>query len=170
MERRRARCSREPAPDSKIGRAIAAAAAVTTMPLEGYTFEAPWPPTVNHYWRVQQVGALAGIPRLSQAAIDYRRNFANAVLVAGVGTRAGYTGAVTLELEAYPPDRRRRDLDNLLKPLLDALVSSHLILDDAQVFDLRIRRGEVRERGAVTVALRPGAVSPSGPTRIGWKA
>jgi crossover junction endodeoxyribonuclease RusA len=34
-------------------------------------------------------------------------------------------------VDFIPPDKRRRDLDNLLKALLDALVENHVVADDS---------------------------------------
>lgn len=45
-------------------------------------------------------------------------------------------GSVGLMLDFYPPDRRRRDLDNLIskcKPLIDVLVERGWIADDNQI-------------------------------------
>ena len=46
---------------------------------------------------------------------------------------------VLLECTFYLPDRRRRDLDNLLKVLLDGL-QSVLFEDDSQVVEIRARK------------------------------
>jgi len=40
----------------------------------------------------------------------------------------------------FMPDRRKRDIDNTLKALLDALTHAGVWLDDSQVVDLRIRK------------------------------
>lgn len=39
------------------------------------------------------------------------------------------------------PDRRRRDLDNILKALFDALTHAGLWLDDSQIDFISISRG-----------------------------
>ena len=39
---------------------------------------------------------------------------------------------------AFRPDRRRRDLDNLLKALLDSMTHAGVMQDDALIEDLRV--------------------------------
>lgn len=58
-----------------------------------------------------------------------------------------------LSIDAYPPDRRRRDLDNILKPLLDVLEEYGVFPNDEQVDILTIRRRGPKKPGYVTVRL-----------------
>ena len=51
-----------------------------------------------------------------------------------------YIGNIAVEIEAFMPDRRKRDLDNILKALLDALTHAGVWADDSQIVDLRIRK------------------------------
>jgi crossover junction endodeoxyribonuclease RusA len=46
---------------------------------------------------------------------------------------------VTVDVCADRPDNRRRDLDNLLKPLLDAMEHAGVYVNDSQVHDLHIK-------------------------------
>jgi crossover junction endodeoxyribonuclease RusA len=62
--------------------------------------------------------------------------------------------SLSVEIEACPPDRRRRDLDNLLKACLDALQHGGLYEDDFQICQLTIRRGEVVKDGLLKVSVR----------------
>jgi Holliday junction resolvase RusA-like endonuclease len=43
-------------------------------------------------------------------------------------------------VEVYVPDRRKRDLDNLHKGILDSLTHAGVWGDDSQIDDLRIYR------------------------------
>jgi len=49
------------------------------------------------------------------------------------------TGPIKVEILAYRPDNRKRDLDNLLKAALDGMAKGMIYEDDAQIKDLRIR-------------------------------
>jgi crossover junction endodeoxyribonuclease RusA len=90
----------------------------------------PFPPSVNHYWR--HVGSRTLISRTGRA---YRQQVLHDV--EQLGLRA-ITGPIRLEVIVTRPDRRRRDLDNLLKSLLDALDHAGVYEDDSQIQDLRI--------------------------------
>jgi len=99
----------------------------------------PWPPSINHYWR--RVG-----PRtlLSREGRTFRKNVC--ALLGGGGPRKPPSGGrIALAMDAFPPDRRRRDLDNIQKPVLDVLEHAGVYEDDSQV-DLLLtrRRGPVK--------------------------
>jgi len=62
-----------------------------------------------------------------------------------------------VRIDAYPPDKRRRDLDNIQKALLDALVHADVIEDDSLIDALSIQRHEAKEEGEVIVRIQPYA-------------
>ena len=104
------------------------------------TFEVslPWPPTVNTYWRHAVKGGVAMI-YVSKEGQIYR----TAVMGQTALTKKLHTGRLRVEIEAYPPDKRKRDLDNILKSLLDALTYAGIWEDDSQIDDLRIYRSTI---------------------------
>lgn len=106
----------------------------------------PYPPTMNTYWR-----NVRGRTLLSAAGRAYKAVVAAKVLM--LGTRQPMRGRIVLIIVAFPPDRRRRDLDNLLKPIGDALAGANVFADDEQIDDLRIVRGPVQTGGAITVTI-----------------
>jgi crossover junction endodeoxyribonuclease RusA len=105
---------------------------------------------MNHYWR--RVG-----PRtlISREGRTFRTNVC--ALLGGGGPRKPPAGGrIALAMDAFPPDRRRRDLDNLLKPTLDALQHGGMYEDDSQVDLLVVRRCEPdRPDGHVAIHVEP---------------
>ena len=108
--------------------------------------ELPWPPSVNHYYR--HVG-----PRvlISRDGRKYRE------LVTTLVNRNGFRpfqGRISLHAEFYPPDRRRRDLDNVGgKVLLDTLQAAGLFKDDSQIKRILLEMHEPIEGGMCFIKL-----------------
>ena len=103
----------------------------------------PWPPTINTYWRHKIIGRLATV-YITPEGRQYRKAVNNLVLEAAMLQRyLKATGPLRVEIEAYPPDRRKRDLDNILKSLLDSLTHAGVWEDDSQIDDLRIYRSTI---------------------------
>ena len=100
-------------------------------------FDLPWPPSVNHYYR--HVG-----PRvlISRDGRKYRE------VVAGIVRQSGaqmFTGPIAMYGVFYPPDRRRRDLDNVGgKVLIDSLQGAGLFQDDCQIKRINLEMREPR--------------------------
>lgn len=116
------------------------------MTKEPSRFTLPWPPSVNTYWR--RAGHRMHI---SHQGREYRGNVAAACAMQATD-RLG-AARVRLTITAHPPDRRRRDLDNLNKAVLDALVFARVFDDDSQVDDLRIVRGDPTPGGRLVITL-----------------
>ena len=91
----------------------------------------PWPPSVNHYWR-----SYRGMVVISEAGRKYRTAVAEQVFLQNRGKST--TGKLKVVIEAFRPDNRRRDLDNLLKAVLDSLGHAGMYIDDSLIVDLRI--------------------------------
>jgi len=56
-------------------------------------------------------------------------------------------------VHVFPPDGRRRDLDNLQKALCDALQHAGVYADDSQIDRLDVQRGPVVPGGKVIVQV-----------------
>ena len=93
--------------------------------------ELPFPPSVNSYWRTFQ-----GRMIISAAGRSYRKAVQDAVILQKANKQLG--GKLRVVIEAFRPDNRIRDLDNLLKASLDGLTHAGVYLDDSQISDLRI--------------------------------
>jgi len=107
----------------------------------------PYPPSINHYWR--RVGHRTLISREGRT---FRKGVC--ALLGGGGPRKPPAGGrIALALDAFPPDRRRRDLDNIQKPVLDALEHAGVYEDDSQIDLLLTRRRERTPGGRLEVAL-----------------
>jgi Holliday junction resolvase RusA-like endonuclease len=72
--------------------------------------------------------------------------------LAAMGVRP-MAGRLALEIEVYPPDNRRRDIDNVQKALLDALQHGGAYHDDSQVVRLEIEKCQPVEGGRTLVRI-----------------
>lgn len=110
----------------------------------------PWPPSVNRYWRHPNKGPLAGRHLISVEGRQYRSQ----VMALAIALKLPcITGRLAVHIEAWPPDRRARDLDNLLKSTLDSLVHAGIISGDELIDDLRIVRKEPVKAGQLSVTI-----------------
>lgn len=75
------------------------------------------------------------------------------LLTGGGNKKPPIDGRVALSMDAFPPDRRRRDLDNLLKSTCDSLTYAGVYLDDFQIDLLFVRRRPPVEQGRVDVQI-----------------
>ena len=97
------------------------------------TITLPFPPTVNHYWgrrgnrsfilprglMFRKIVALECIPYAKSELFDKK---------------------LSLFICAFPPDKRHRDLDNLLKALADSLQHAEVYKNDYQIDSIYIKR------------------------------
>lgn len=116
------------------------------------TFLLPWPPSVNVMWRSPRSGRLAGRTLLSAAGRSYRQAVADAMILQRVPWHS-FKGKLGVHITAHPPDRRRRDLDNLPKAALDGLQHAGVIVDDSEIDELRIVRSRIVENGRLIVLV-----------------
>jgi Holliday junction resolvase RusA-like endonuclease len=114
-------------------------------------FDLPYPPSINHYWR--QVGNRTLISRQGRIYRERARDFLTAYRLDNPFEIL--KGPLILTAEFYPPDNRRRDLDNLAKALLDSLQHGGVYADDFQIWRLvLIRCGPILGDGKVMVTIR----------------
>ena len=85
----------------------------------------PYPPSTNRIWRQGQ-----GRMHKSQEYKDWLA-LASWEIRAQLGPKKVITDPFKLTVRVERPDRRKRDLDNLLKPILDLLGHYGLIENDS---------------------------------------
>ena len=106
----------------------------------------PYPPSVNHYW-----GQLGSRKFLGKKGKEFRE----AVIIAVYNAKQrGLAGRLHMEVYLYPPDKRKRDIDNVLKPLLDAMEHAGCYENDSQIDKLCITRREVMPQGLCHVEVK----------------
>jgi Holliday junction resolvase RusA-like endonuclease len=111
-----------------------------------FEVELPYPPSINHYWR--RVGAKTLISR------EGRRFRERVVAILAALRVQPMNGPLAVEVDIYPPDRRRRDIDNVQKALLDALQHGRAYADDSQIVRLVLTKREPTEGGRTVVRIR----------------
>ena len=111
-------------------------------------FTLHWPPSVNQMWRT-----VRGRPILSKEGRAYRE--AGLYIVVPLAIERGpFLGPVSVRIDAYYPDARRRDLDNVFKAPLDLLTHAGLWRDDSQIEFLSIRKaGTDRDRPRLELSV-----------------
>lgn len=115
----------------------------------------PYPPSINHYYRQWQ-----GRTLISKAGREFKLRVVS--IVRGTPGLVRIEGRGGIVVETWMPDRKERDLDNLMKPLLDALQAAGLCRKDTQFRDQRIfEAGLARPHGYLRVTIWPLAeISP----------
>jgi len=115
----------------------------------------PWPPSVNQYWRHVVLKTKKGLIQrtlLSMTGRHFRTEAVRAIHKQYPVHRV-INEPVQVEMHLFPPDRRKRDIDNYSKGVLDALSYAKVWTDDYLVDDLHIIRRRQAQSG-VSVVLR----------------
>jgi crossover junction endodeoxyribonuclease RusA len=107
----------------------------------------PFPPSINHYWKHRAIGRRASV-YLSSEAIAYREAVKNTLQAAKpLQTR------LSVSVQLHAPNRRKYDIDNRVKSLLDALTHSGYWQDDELIDQLHIERGNIINGGLCVVEV-----------------
>ncbi len=105
----------------------------------------PYPPSINHYYgRSRKTGAVY----LTKRARQFRARVAGMLFD---HHRFG-SALLAVRVDLFPP-RADHDVDNTIKPLLDALQHAGTFDNDRQVKDLRMVWRHPVDGGAVEVQL-----------------
>ena len=108
----------------------------------------PLPPSINHYYRSIFKGKFP-----QQIISKQGRAFRKRCMELLEGEEPLGEGRYAVEMRLHAPDRRKRDLDNRVKPTLDALVHAGIIPDDERFDRVTIERGEVHRPGMILVHI-----------------
>ncbi|WP_194205795.1 RusA family crossover junction endodeoxyribonuclease [Superficieibacter sp. 1612_C1] len=113
----------------------------------------PFPPSVNTYWRAPNKGPLKGRHLISAKGREYQSAACAAIIKQLRRLPKPTTADVAVEIIFYPPDARRRDLDNYNKALFDALTHAGVWKDDSQVKRMLVEWGPVVPKGKVEITI-----------------
>lgn len=109
----------------------------------------PWAPSVNKYWLTR-----GNRKFLSKRGREYKEDVYAIFLESKqrFNPLEFFESPLKIRLECIPPDRRKRDLDNLLKAILDALQNAGLVKDDSQFVDIHIIKSDKIEKHGCIIA------------------
>lgn len=116
-------------------------------------FFLPFPPSVNTYWRSPNKGAAKGKILVSEVGRRFKHAARAAIIEQLKAFPKPSSAPAAVEIILYPPDYRRRDLNNYNKALLDALTYAGIWEDDSQVKRMTIEWGENVKGGRVEITI-----------------
>lgn len=111
----------------------------------------PWPPSANKHTLTVAPGQKRP---LSPSWRAYRETVAG-IVQQQWRPRPALAGALYVSLFFYPPDKRRRDIDNPVKAILDGLTHSGIWRDDVQVRAMYLAWQEPATPGYVLLQILP---------------
>lgn len=117
-------------------------------------YELPWPPSVNHYWIERAVPSGKGYYRIMKSVGPKGKKFREDVeeIVGDVEPMRG--NSVSVHIDAYPPDRRKRDIDNIFKATLDAMEHAGVYENDNQIKYLSATKHDKVQGGKMKIYLK----------------
>ncbi|MGR4048630.1 RusA family crossover junction endodeoxyribonuclease [Kosakonia cowanii] len=113
----------------------------------------PFPPSVNTYWRAPNKGPLKGRHLISADGRKYQSAACAAIIEQLRRLPKPSTEPAAVEILLFPPDARRRDIDNYNKALFDALTHAGVWEDDSQVKKMLVEWGPIVKGGSVEITI-----------------
>lgn len=117
----------------------------------GLFLKLPFPPTLNHYRTPVTIQGRARLITSKQGRV-YRQNVLAAVCFNDM-TRPALEGRLSVTIELCPPCKRKRDIDNYIKAVLDACTAANIWHDDEQVDELIVRRVKPEKPGHAMLTI-----------------
>jgi len=128
--------------------------------MTAFTLSLPYPPSTNRLWRYVNGRAIK-----SEEYRIWQKEAAQWLMVQFRAWRR-IDGPYCMSVEAERPDRRRRDLSNLIKATEDCLVDCGVISDDslAERIIMEWSAKEPAKPGLLNIVIRP--YSPASPAAV----
>jgi|TARA_R110000823_G_scaffold132872_3_gene261476 crossover junction endodeoxyribonuclease RusA len=106
----------------------------------------PYPPSVNTYWRANGKRRF-----ISKAGILFTQEVI--LIVKQSKAKSFEEKRLAISVVIHPRSKRKFDLDNTLKAILDALMKAGMYNDDSQIDYIEIARGEAVKNGKAVINL-----------------
>ena len=106
----------------------------------------PYPPTINHYYGQKRNGGKF----IKTRGQLFRQEVSMIIKGANIQT---LEGDLCITIHMYPPDKRKRDIDNINKALFDALEHAQVFINDSQITELHSIKRQPVKGGMVRVRL-----------------
>ena len=117
---------------------------------ETFYYTLPYPPTVNHLYQRTRFGGVSLKPKASEFYSQCRK----LILMAGrFSTKGVEVVGARVSIGMHPPDGRARDIDNVLKAILDGLVKGGALTSDHLITRLEIEKRKPAKGGLIEVVL-----------------
>jgi crossover junction endodeoxyribonuclease RusA len=108
--------------------------------------ELPYPPSVNNYWQA------SGHRRfISKEGVAFSK--AVAEVVKNQKAPSFEDRRLGIDVTIHPRSKRKFDLDNTLKAILDALMKAGMYNDDSQIDYIEVFRGDPVDKGMAVILL-----------------
>lgn len=115
--------------------------------------ELPFPPSVNSYWRYTSVGNKKGRHIISPAGQKFKSMACTMIAKQLMKKPVTITADVEVNIVFHKPDKKIRDLDNLVKALFDVITQMGIWKDDSLVSKMTVQWGENIKGGKTVIEI-----------------